>query len=108
LYPNGTLVSYPKAFPLSFPETPLEGHFVSTFIDEFILKLIWQLHLLRTLLSPNLFPLEGSSFLRLPKKSSSLFHNTLHLIPMTHPWERDLYKPLNMENIQGYPKKMPT
>jgi hypothetical protein len=27
---------------------------------------------------------------------------------MAHPWERDLYKPLNMANIQGYPNQMPT
>jgi hypothetical protein len=26
---------------------------------------------------------------------------------MTHPWEKDLYKPLNMANIQGYPNTMP-
>jgi hypothetical protein len=27
---------------------------------------------------------------------------------MARPWARDLYKPLNMANIQGYPNKMPT
>jgi hypothetical protein len=27
---------------------------------------------------------------------------------MARPWERDLYKPLNMANIQGYPNKMLT
>jgi hypothetical protein len=27
---------------------------------------------------------------------------------MARPWERDLYKPLNMTNIQGYPNQMPT
>jgi hypothetical protein len=27
---------------------------------------------------------------------------------MTRPWARDLYKPLNMANIQGDPNKMPT
>jgi len=26
---------------------------------------------------------------------------------MGHPWEKDLYKPLNMANIQGYPNTMP-
>jgi hypothetical protein len=26
---------------------------------------------------------------------------------MDFPWERDLYKPLNMANIQGYPNTMP-
>jgi hypothetical protein len=26
---------------------------------------------------------------------------------MAHPWEKDLYKPLNMVNIQGYPNTMP-
>jgi hypothetical protein len=25
---------------------------------------------------------------------------------MSHPWEKDLYKPLNMYNIQGYPNNM--
>jgi hypothetical protein len=26
---------------------------------------------------------------------------------MAHPWEKDLYKPLNMSTIQGYPNAMP-
>jgi hypothetical protein len=39
--------------------------------------------------------------------AKTLFQNTLPLVPMALPWEMDLYKPLNMDNIQGYPKKMP-
>jgi hypothetical protein len=27
---------------------------------------------------------------------------------MARPWERYLYKPLNISNIQGYPNKIPT
>jgi hypothetical protein len=36
-----------------------------------------------------------------------LFHGTLPLSPMAHPWEKDLYKPLNMATIPGYPNTMP-
>jgi hypothetical protein len=37
----------------------------------------------------------------------TLFHGTLPLAPMAHSWENDLYKPLNMATIQGYPNTMP-
>jgi hypothetical protein len=35
-----------------------------------------------------------------------LFHDTLPLAPMDHPWEKDLYKPLNMATIPRYPNTM--
>jgi hypothetical protein len=47
---------------------------------------------------------------RPPLKSpadKNLFHNTLTLVPMAHLWETNLYKPINMANIQGYPNTMP-
>jgi hypothetical protein len=40
--------------------------------------------------------------------AKNLFHSTLPLVPMAGPWARDLYKPLNMNNIEGYPNKIPT
>jgi hypothetical protein len=42
-----------------------------------------------------------------PPVVKTLFHDTLPLAPMAHPWEKELYKPLNMSTIQGYPNKMP-
>jgi hypothetical protein len=29
------------------------------------------------------------------------------LSPMDHPWEKDIYKPLNMATIPGYPNTIP-
>jgi hypothetical protein len=43
-----------------------------------------------------------------PPIAKTLFHKSLPLAPMACPWARDLYKPLNMDNIQGYPNQMPT
>jgi hypothetical protein len=37
-----------------------------------------------------------------------VFRKSLPLAPVVRPWARDLYKPLNMANVQGYPNKMPT
>jgi hypothetical protein len=68
LNPNDTLESYPKAFTLDFLVTPPKGHSLSTFLDELLLKLIWRLHLPRTLPLPSLFPLGGSILLRSTKE----------------------------------------
>jgi hypothetical protein len=57
----------------------------------------------------------GSSLLRFTKEGTlkspivkTLFHKSLPLAPMDRPCARDLYKPLNMANIQGYHNHMPT
>jgi hypothetical protein len=42
-----------------------------------------------------------------PLVVKTLFHGTLPLAPMAHPWEKYLYKPLNMATIPGYPNTMP-
>jgi hypothetical protein len=47
---------------------------------------------------------------RPPLKSpivKNIFHDTLPLVPMAHTWEKDLYKPINMATIHGYPNTMP-
>jgi hypothetical protein len=56
-YPNDTLVSYPKAFPLAFLATPPKGRSLFLFLDDLTLKFIWRLQLPRTHFS--LFPLSS-------------------------------------------------
>jgi hypothetical protein len=69
----------------------------------------------RTLLPLRLFPpgrfKPSKTYRRNPPLKSpvvkTLFHDTLPLAPMDHPWEKEIYKPLNMATISGYPNTMP-